>query len=47
MGLTQSETQLLANANVIASMKVIRDGLSLKVIQGKRNFMVLIDFANS
>ena len=47
VGLTQSETQLLVNANVIASMKVIRHGLSLKVIQGKRNFMVLIEFANS
>ena len=28
--------------NVIASMKVIRYGVSLKVIQSKRNFMVLI-----
>ena len=32
---------------VIASMKVIRYGVSLKVIQSKRNFMVLIEFANS
>ena len=47
VGLTQSETQLLVNGNVIASMKVIRYGVSLKVIQSKRNFMVLIEFANS
>ena len=47
VGLTPSKMQLLANRNVIASMKVIRHGLSLKVIQGKRNFMVLIEFANS
>ena len=47
VGLTQSEMQLLAIANVIAWMKVIRHGLSLKVIQSKRNFMVLIEFANS
>ena len=47
VGLTPSKMQLLANANVIASMKVIRYGLSLKVIQSKRNFMVLIEFANS
>ena len=40
--LTLSKMQLLANANVIASMKVIRYGVSLKVIQSKRNFMVLI-----
>ena len=39
--------QLLVNRNVIALMKVIRYGLSLKVIQRKRNFMVLIEFANS
>ena len=45
--LTLSKMQLLANANVIASMKVIRYGVSLKVIQSKRNFMVLIEFANS
>ena len=47
VGLTQSKTQLLANGNVIASMKVIRYGLSFKAIQRKRNFMVLIEFANS
>ena len=47
VGLTPSKTQLLANGNVLVSMKVIRYGLSLKVIQGKRNFMVLIEFANS
>ena len=35
------------DGNVIASMKVIRYGVSLKVIQSKRNFMVLIEFANS
>ena len=45
--LTLSKMQLLANTNVIASMKVIRYGVSLKVIQSKRNFMVLIEFANS
>ena len=45
--LTLSKMQLLANGNVIASMKVIRYGVSLKVIQSKRNFMVLIEFANS
>ena len=45
--LTLSKMQLLANANVIASMKVIRYGVSLKVIQSKRNFMVLIEFAKS
>ena len=38
VGLTQSETQLLANANVIASMKVIRHGLSLKVDSGEEEF---------
>ena len=47
VGLTPSKMQLLANGNVIASMKVIRYGVSLKVIQSKRNFMVLIEFANS
>lgn len=36
-----------ANGNVIASMKVKRYGLSFKAIQMKRNFMVLIEFANS
>ena len=47
VSLTPSKMQLLANRNVIASMKVIRYGVSLKVIQSKRNFMVLIEFANS
>ena len=42
-----SKTQLLANGNVIAKMKVIRHGLSFKAIQRKRNFMVLNEFANS
>ena len=37
VGLTQSETQLLANGNVIAWMKVIRYGLSFKAIQRKKN----------
>ena len=44
--LTLSKMQLLANANVIASMKVIRYGLSFKAIQRKRIFMVLAEFAN-
>ena len=47
VGLTQSMTRLWANGNVIASMKVIRYGLSFKAIQSKKNFMVLIVFANS
>ena len=37
VGPTQSETQLLANGNVIAWMKVIRYGLSFKAIQRKKN----------
>ena len=47
VGPAPSKLQLLVNGNVIASMKVIRYGVSLKVIQSKRNFMVLIEFANS
>ena len=47
VGPTQSMTRLLVNGNVIASMKVIRYGLSFKAIQSKKNFMVLIVFANS
>ena len=47
VGLTQSKTQLLVIGNVIASMKVMRYGLSFKAIQRKKNFMVLIEFANS
>ena len=46
-GPTQSMTRLLVNGNVIASMKVIRYGLSFKAIQRKRIFMVLTEFANS
>ena len=37
----------LVNGTVIASMKVIRYGLSFKAIQRKRIFMVLAEFANS
>ena len=50
VGLTQTKTRLRlhhANGNVIASMKVKRYGLSFKAIQMRRNFMVLIEFANS
>ena len=47
VGPTQSMTRLLVNGNVIASMKVIRYGLSFKAIQRKRIFMVLTEFANS
>ena len=47
VGLTQNKMQLLANRTVIASMKVIRYGLSFKAIQRKRIFMVLAEFANS
>ena len=49
-GLTQTKTRSRlhhANGNVIASMKVKRYGLSFKAIQMRRNFMVLIEFANS
>ena len=49
-GLTQTKTRSQlhhANGNVIASMKVKRYGLSFKAIQMRRNFMVLIEFANS
>ena len=37
VGSTQSMTRLLVNGNVIASMKLIRHGLSFKVIQRKRS----------
>ena len=47
VGPTKSMTRLLANGNVIAKMKVIRYGLSIKAIQRKRYFMVLTEFGNS